>query len=413
MKENNQNTCPLIIDRDSNQENVQLLEKVTLRLPQNENEVKLYDESWLQNLLFRYPSILPVEELESAFFPLYPVCRELRTPAGFLDNLYVSENGSLTLVECKLWRNPEARREVIAQVLDYAKEFAQWSYEDLTNFIQKATGKKGNVLFDTVADIVEETDESIFVDSVTRNLKRGRFLVLIVGDGIREGVQNISNFLQRHAGLDFTFGLVELGIYKIPREKRYIVQPRVLAKTYTVERAVIRAEGGEVKIVSPNGPEPDHKTTGHRSTISEEQFFENIRDELGVEVGKELFSFVQELSNLDITPVYGSSSLNLRWYPESNLKMNFGSIHKSGKLDTAPSNWVPDSLGKIHLGHDYQKSLAAIIRGAYVREHERPTRWVVFKDEKAIQINEVLPVKNSWIEIIKKTQEQMSKALSS
>lgn len=69
MKENNQNTCPLIIDRDSNQENVQLLEKVSLRLPQNENEVKLYDESWLQNLLFRYPSILPVEELESAFFP--------------------------------------------------------------------------------------------------------------------------------------------------------------------------------------------------------------------------------------------------------------------------------------------------------------------------------------------------------
>ena len=25
------------------------------------------------------------------------------------------------LIECKLWRNPEARREVVGQILDYAK----------------------------------------------------------------------------------------------------------------------------------------------------------------------------------------------------------------------------------------------------------------------------------------------------
>lgn len=413
MTKNNQHTCPLIIDKLSNRESVQLLEKVSLRLPQNENEKKLYDEDWLQSLIFRYPSILPVEELESAFFPLYPVCRELETPAGFLDNLYISENGSLTLVECKLWRNPEARREVVGQVLDYAKEFAKWSYEDLTSAVKKTTGKKGNVLFDAVADIVEELDEIIFVDSVTRNLKRGRFLVLIVGDGIREGVENISNFLQKHAGLDFTFGLVELSVFKIPREDRYILQPRVLAKTYTVERAVIRAEGVDVTIESPPDQSNGHKPTVHRTTISEEQYFENIGEELGLGVSKELFSFVQELSELDIIPVFGSSSLNLRWYPESNLKMNFGSIHKNGKLDTGPSNWVPDSIGKIYLGHDYQKALASIISGAYVRDHENPSCRVVFKEEKPIQISEILPVKAKWKEEIRKAQEQILKALSS
>ncbi len=34
------------------------------------------------------------------------------------------------LVEAKLWRNPEARRKVIGQILDYAKELSRWNYED-------------------------------------------------------------------------------------------------------------------------------------------------------------------------------------------------------------------------------------------------------------------------------------------
>ncbi len=99
--------------------------------------------------------------------------------------------------------------------MDYAKEFASCQYEDLSQAIQETTGSSSNLLFDTVAKEVGELDEATFVDSVSRNLARGRFLILIVGDGIREGVENISNFLQKHAGLDFTFGLVELGLYKM------------------------------------------------------------------------------------------------------------------------------------------------------------------------------------------------------
>jgi hypothetical protein len=34
-------------------------------------------------------------------------------------------------VECNLWRNPDAVREVIAQILDYAAELASLSYDQL------------------------------------------------------------------------------------------------------------------------------------------------------------------------------------------------------------------------------------------------------------------------------------------
>jgi hypothetical protein len=310
-----------------------------------------------------------------------------------------------------LWRNPEARREVVGQALDYAKEFSNWKYEDLSKAIRETTGMPGNVLYETVAKEIEELEESTFVDSVSRNLARGRFLILIVGDGIREGVENISNFLQMHAGLDFTFGLVELGVYKIPAAEQYIIQPRILARTYTVERAVIRAEGVQISIGQPERKEVTHNATGRRTSISEEQFFEQL-SAYSPNAAEELKSFVDDLASLNVTPAYGSSSLNLRWFPAEDLKMNFGSIYKTGVVDTGPSNWVPDRMGKISIGHNYQKRLSEIIPGAYVREHEKPSCWEVHKNNRRIQLNDLLEEKDRWKHVIAETQDEILAALS-
>ena len=94
--------------------------------------------------------------------------------------------GRLTLAEFKLWRNPQARREVIGQILDYAKELASWGYEDLQREVSKTLKRPGNVLYELVRE--RAPDEAAFIDRVTRHLKRGEFLLLIVGDGIREDV---------------------------------------------------------------------------------------------------------------------------------------------------------------------------------------------------------------------------------
>ena len=47
-----------------------------------------------------------------------PICREFRTPHGYIDNLLMTLAGDIALVETKLFRNPEARRLVLVQVLD-------------------------------------------------------------------------------------------------------------------------------------------------------------------------------------------------------------------------------------------------------------------------------------------------------
>ena len=50
--------------------------------------------------------------------------------------------GRLTLAEFKLWRNPQARREVIGQILDYAKELASWRYADLQREVSRTRQEK-------------------------------------------------------------------------------------------------------------------------------------------------------------------------------------------------------------------------------------------------------------------------------
>lgn len=52
-----------------------------------------------------------------------------------------------------------------------------------------------------------EIDEASFHDAVSRNLRFGRFLLLIVGHGIREEVESMTEFLQQYAGFHFTLAI--------------------------------------------------------------------------------------------------------------------------------------------------------------------------------------------------------------
>ena len=95
------------------------------------------DEDRLQEILFRHAEALPLDEIDSAYETPVPVCRELSTRAGYVDALYLTPTGRIILAEFKLWRNPSARREVIGQILDYARVLASWSYDDLDREVRK------------------------------------------------------------------------------------------------------------------------------------------------------------------------------------------------------------------------------------------------------------------------------------
>ena len=225
------------------------LERVPLSGPESK---AVYSEAWLQDLLYRFPSALPIAEIDNSFAGLIPVCREMNTPAGPVDVVYVTPNGRPVIVEAKLWRNPEARRKVVGQVLDYAKELGRFSFESFDAAVRAARRTmegeeppKG--LIDLVKSRSSEFNEAQFCDSLARNLRRGDFLLLIVGDGIREGVGAIADFLESHGTLHFTFGLVEMAIYRTP-DGGQLVQPRVLAQSSIIRRTVVELVDGTMTV---------------------------------------------------------------------------------------------------------------------------------------------------------------------
>lgn len=227
-------SVPLLIGEND----VTRLERVPLSL-----DASTYDEAFIQRLAFEHPECLPIHEVDSVYAELIPVCIELNTPVGPIDALYVTPSGRVVLLEAKLWRNPEARRKVVGQILDYAKELAAWRYEDLDREVARRTSR---TLFEIVRSTRADTDEAHFVDEVSKSLSNGRFLLLIVGDGIREGVGAIADFLETVGRLEFTFGLIELALYR-GIDTRLLVQPRVLAKTLIVERRIVEVRGaGEI-----------------------------------------------------------------------------------------------------------------------------------------------------------------------
>lgn len=200
------------------------------------------NEAWLRDALRDHADTLPVRAIDPAFGPLTTVCTELQTAAGRIDNVFVSPNGRLTLVECKLWRNPQARREVVAQILDYAKELSGWDYSELQKRVNARTGRSGNYLFELVKAKHPETVEQDFVDEAGAALRQGRFMLLIAGDGIKGDVKALTELINRNSAAAFTFGMVEVAMFEAP-DKSILLQPRLLTSTVLIERTVVIVQG--------------------------------------------------------------------------------------------------------------------------------------------------------------------------
>jgi hypothetical protein len=387
------------------------LERVSLLKTAGTSAV--YNEAWLQDLLMRHPSILPVGRIEPAFEGMVPICRELpMSSGGFLDNLFMTKNGDLALIECKLWRNPEARREVIAQILEYARDMAGWSFEDLEKAVNRTEAlsghpKTGRRLYELVGKN-EDVDEASFHDAISRNLTRGRFLLLIVGDGIQERMAAMSDFLQEHAGFHFTLGFVELSLFKSPNG--FIVQPRVLARTENIPRAIVKIEEGRI-VVTAAEPLARGITSARRTTgITEELFYETLEKNCPG-VGKKLENFLDELSEYGIRREFGTESLVLRWRPDEGKAWNLGTITKKGEV------WT-DFLGQQAKATDllreyklYLSDLAVLVPDAVVRETPNEAHWFVSVNGKIVKVDALLADgarEKGWKDAIQRFQSAAS-----
>ncbi len=313
---------------------------------------QLLQEKWLQDMIHCYPSLLPTNEIEPAFSPLVSLGREINAESWSIDNLFISTQGYLTIVETKLWRNPEARREVVGQIIEYAKVVSSWTYNELDQRTRDRNkdevGRPLGVL-DLLRRVVDisESEEGDFIDSVTKNMQRGHFLLLIVGDGIRESTEELASYLSSSPQLHFTLALVELRIFQA--EHGYLVIPQIVTRTREIIRAIIHVEGNQIQQISidtevrskNDSPKPK------RYTLSEEEFFELLQEKAGseeVEFAKQLMEDAIDLglkiemkqssyTILHPGPFASDKRLSLlNVYSDGTFRMDFlfGQLEKAG-----------------------------------------------------------------------------------
>ena len=387
-----QHTSPVIIaDKE-----ILTLEKVSLNS-------KSYNENWIQDICFRSPNLLPVEELEPTFGGMIPICRELSTESGSIDLVYVNEYGFITIGECKLWRNPEARRKVVGQILDYAKDLAKWDYSKFEKKCLKARKENAKNLFEIIQEFYPEIDEASFIDNLQSNLKKGRFLLTIIGDGIRENMEELANYIHRNGNLNFTLGLIELPVFKNPTNGELIVTPRVLAKTKEIERIIYRfSENTNVN----REIESQEKIVS--KTISEKVFFERLQNSIGIEKSDIFQKFTETLnSEFNIIPKLGRGkrlSLNLK---SSNDSYNFASIQENGEVWFYGIVYKTEELGDKQIGIDYLRNLAKIVNGKFDDSYKE-WQWCVKRNGEFISISDYLKIQKDWIKLISETLDKIN-----
>jgi hypothetical protein len=213
-------------------------------------------EKWFQELLFQNPAVIPVEDVHPGASRFIPVCRELTIPktggnSVYLDLFGITPEAKLVLIECKLWRNPQARREVVAQALEYASLLRNWSYSDLAVRLQNTLRTKAaNPLFETYQKAGGALDEEEVHDRVARALKAGDFLVIIAGDGIREDVLAIAEHLNQNSGMATSLALAEFQIFSGASGETIII-PRVPVRTEVLTHRVYLGSSGEPLSIEP------------------------------------------------------------------------------------------------------------------------------------------------------------------
>lgn len=295
---------------------------------------------------------------------------------------------------------------VIAQIIDYAQSMTRWNFDDLDEAVRKGRDGLGKANQRSIMELMRESlgedhafDDVAFIDAVQRNLRRGRMLLLVVGDGVREDVEGLVDFLQMHAGFHFTLGLVEMAVFEFPTDARLLIQPRILARTLNIERAVVRVEHNDVLVQAVPS-----QAKGKVSTLSEEAYFEQLADHAPATV-QALQRFAAAAGKFDVYLDPAAKSASLKWDAPSGETFNLGTINIKGKFHTYSVGGVPDELLFLPLAHKYLEQLAEVLGGSVNRTPD-PRQWCVkTQGGTLVDANEVLAKGEAWLALMQRYQE--------
>ena len=183
-----------------------------------------------------------------------------------------------------------------------------------------------------------------------------RGVMLIIGDGIREGVEQMTEVLQRTPLLQYTLGLVEMSCYRHrDQDGGVLVIPQIIARTAEVTRAVVHIDlqgrdGADVNVTAdvPADGQPARSHPANR--LSEQEFYALLGDSASPDAARRCQAFVEHLVTeheaLEVT--YTPLKLLIRVQPPGRDDRQFVvlAIDTNGRIRT--TKWWLDFLAENH-----------------------------------------------------------------
>jgi hypothetical protein len=197
-------------------------------------------EDLLQALIAEHPEILAEDEGGERGWVL--VKRESGVPdrpdgadRWSLDHLLLDHAGIPTLVEVKRSSDTRARREVVAQMLDYAaNSTAHWKVDSVRTWFEAEHPDPQGKL----REAFDVTDYEAYWETVKTNLAAERIRLVFVADEIAPELRSIIEFLNRQM-TETEVLAIEVKQYVDADGERQTIVPRVLGQTEAA-RAVKR-----------------------------------------------------------------------------------------------------------------------------------------------------------------------------
>ena len=205
-----------------------------------------------------------------------------------VDHLLIDQEAVPTLVEVKRGSNPEIRRTIVGQMLEYAAHAQQtWTADELRQTFERSAVAHGSDPETELAKLLQDDalDADSFWEDVATNLAASRLRLLFVSDDIPDPLERVVDFLNAQMpGIE----VLAVEIKQFRSERTQTLVPRVMGRI---------------------GAQTRHGGTGPRRKLDRVSFMAELDDEKHRAVATRLLE-AAEKTGADIA--WGATGFSVR-----------------------------------------------------------------------------------------------------
>lgn len=303
-------------------------------------------EKVFQELLAKFPELLTDSDFgEGSPRRWMLVTREAMVPDKLdgsgrwsLDHLFLDQDGVPTLVEIKRASDTRARREVVAQMLDYAANAVSWwSAEKIKGWLDvRCQNQEDGTSVLIKKDLgIDDSNQQEFWNRVKSNLGSRRIRLIFVADRIEAELETIVLFLNEQMK-DTTVVALELAQFSDGTAR--ILAPRLIGLTpKSIERK-------NVTVPPAESVEAWFDKVCDAGAVATSRRFLRLMERLGTKprvAGMKSIAFDREAGNQVVSPIYlrSTGKISVSFYmlskvaayqPEQERKALVSEFEKAG-----------------------------------------------------------------------------------